>query len=63
MKITASNMMTHTSGPTLSLERGPSIRRMNVNYEYVREPVFVQRPQIEDFNSLVVVHERVEYYS
>ena len=36
--------------------------RENVNYEHVKEPVIIPRPQIEDFNSLVVVHDKVEQY-
>ena len=62
-EIVSSNTVTHTTGYTLSRERAPVIRRVNVNYEFLNEPVIVPRPRIEDFNSLVVVHNKVEYYS
>ncbi|MCL2009282.1 MAG: hypothetical protein FWG71_01890 [Synergistaceae bacterium] len=57
------NTVTHTTGYTHHRERGPDVRRVNVNYEYVMEPVIIPRPRIEDFNSLVVVHNKMEYYS
>jgi hypothetical protein len=63
MRIVTTNTTIHTEGYTRRKERGGEIRRTNVNYEHVREPVIVQRPQIEDFNSLVVVHDKMEYYS
>ena len=63
MRVIANSTITHREGYTLRLERGPDIRRVHVNYEHVREPVIVPRPRIEDFNSLVVVHDKVEYYS
>ncbi len=63
MRIVTTNTLIHTEGYTYAKERGASIRRNNTNYEHVREPVIVQRPQIEDFNALVVVHDKMEYYS
>jgi hypothetical protein len=63
MRIVTTNTLIHTEGYTSPKERGSSIRRVNVNYEHVREPVTVPRPQIENFNSLVVVHDKIEYYS
>ena len=63
MQIVTSNTITHIGGFTLHKERGSIIRRVNVNYEHVNEPVIVPGPRIEDFNSLVVVHDKMEYYS
>lgn len=63
MRIVTTNTIVHTEGATHSKERGSSIRRNTINYEHVREPVTVPRPQIEDFNALVVVHDKMEYYS
>ena len=63
MQVVSSNTVTHVGGYTLSKERGTVIRRVNVNYEHVREPVIVPGPRIEDFNSLIVVHDKMEFYS
>jgi hypothetical protein len=63
MRIVTTNTIVHTEGYTLRRERGAVLRRVNTDYEHVREPVIVPRPKIEDFNSLVVVHDKVEYYS
>ena len=63
MRIVTTNTIVHTEGYTLSKERGTVMRRVNVDYEHVREPVIVPRPKIEDFNALVVVHNKMEYYS
>ena len=63
MRIVTTNTIVHTEGYTLHKERGAVTRRVNVDYEHVREPVIVPRPRIEDFNSLVVVHDKMEYYS
>ena len=63
MQVVSSNTIIHTQGYTLHKERGTVIRRSNVNYEHVREPVIVPRPKIEDFNSLVIVHDKMEFYS
>ena len=63
MRIVTTSTLIHTEGYTYSKQRGPAIRRNEVHYEHVREPVTVQRPQIEDFSALVVVHDKMEYYS
>ena len=63
MRIITTNTITHTEGYVLRKERGAVMRRVDVNYEHVREPVIVPRPRIEDFNALVVVHDKMEYYS
>jgi len=63
MRIVTTNVVVHTEGHTLHKERGAVMRRTNVDYEHVRVPVLVPRPQIEDFNALVVVHNKMEYYS
>ena len=63
MRIVTSNTVIHTEGYTRHKERGTAIRRNSVEYEHVREPVIVARPQLEDFNALVVVHDKMEYYS
>ncbi|MDR2178703.1 MAG: hypothetical protein LBP21_00215 [Synergistaceae bacterium] len=63
MRIVTTNTLIHTEGYVRHKERGAVLRRVNVDYEHVREPVIVPRPQIEDFNSMVVVHDKMEYYS
>ncbi|GHS93390.1 hypothetical protein AGMMS50276_03720 [Synergistales bacterium] len=63
MRVVTDNVITHTQGYTRHKERGGEIRRTRLSYEHVREPVIVPRPQIEDFNSLVVVHDKMEFYS
>ena len=63
VQMVTSNTIIHTTGYTLHKERGTVMRRLNLNYEHVREPVIVPRPRIEDFNSLVVVHDKMELYS
>ena len=63
MQIVSSSTITHTEGYTLHKERGVVVRRNDVRYEHVREPVSVPRPKIEDFSALVVVHDKMEFYS
>ena len=63
VQMITSNTITHTTGYTLHMERGAITRRVNVDYEHVKEPVIISRPRVEDFNSLVVVHDKMEYYS
>ena len=62
MRIVQNNIIVNTSGYTSRLERGHTIRRTDTQFVHVKEPIMVQRPQIEDFNSLVVVHDQVEQY-
>ena len=62
MRIVQTNTIVNVEGFTDRLERGFAVCRENVNYEHVKEPVIIPRPQIEDFNSLVVVHDKVEQY-
>ncbi|MDO4786925.1 MAG: hypothetical protein Q4A13_08275 [Fretibacterium sp.] len=62
MRIVQTNTIINTDGFVDRLERGYAVRRVNVDYEHVKEPVIVPRPQIEDFNSLVVVHDKIEQY-
>ena len=52
----------NTSGSYSRLERGYVSRRTNTQYIHVTEPVMIQRPVIEDFNNLIVVHDTVEQY-
>lgn len=52
----------NTAGSVSRLERGQVIRRTDTQYMHVREPIMVERPKIEDFNNLVVVHDQVEQY-
>ena len=63
VQIISTNTVTNITGHTLHKERGSVVRRVNLNYEYVTEPVVIPRPRIEDFNSLVIVHNKMEYYS
>lgn len=62
MKIIQTSTIINTAGSVSRLERGFVIRRTDTQYMHVREPIMVQRPQIEDFNNMVVVHDQVEQY-
>lgn len=62
MQVSQTSVITNTAGNSIRIERGPVLRRVNTQYIHVQEPVFVQRPKIEDLNNLVVVHDQVEQY-
>ena len=62
MRIVQTSSIINTSGSVSRLERGFTIRRIDTQYLHVREPIMVQRPKIEDFNNLVVVHDQIEQY-
>ena len=62
MRVVQTNIITNTSGSANRLERGAVIRRTETQFMHVREPIMVQRPQVEDFNNLVVIHDQVEQY-
>ncbi|MBR1657086.1 MAG: hypothetical protein IJ697_01290 [Synergistaceae bacterium] len=62
MRVVQTSIITNTAGNAQRLERGAVIRRTETQYMHVREPILVQRPQVEDFNNLVVVHDQVEQY-
>ena len=62
MRVIQTNVISNTSGSTSRLERGTVIRRNETQFVHVREPIMVQRPQVEDFNNLVVIHDQVEQY-
>ncbi|MBQ3403687.1 MAG: hypothetical protein IJG65_10015 [Synergistaceae bacterium] len=62
MRVVQTNIITNSAGSVSRLERGQVIRRTETQYMHVREPIIVQRPQVEDFNNLVVVHDQVEQY-
>ncbi len=61
-RISQTSNILNTTGTVSRLEKGTVIRRTETQYMHVREPIMVQRPQIEDFNNLVVVHDQVEQY-
>lgn len=62
MRIVQTHTTINTAGYVDRMERGFVIRREDVQYTHIKEPILIQRPQIEDFNSLVVVHDQVEQY-
>ena len=62
MRIVQTSRMINVSGFIERLEHGVQVRREDVQFMHIKEPVLIQRPQIEDFNSLVVVHDQVEQY-
>lgn len=62
MRVVQTSIITNTAGNATRLERGPIVRRTETQYMHVREPIMVQRPQVEDFNNLVVIHDQVEQY-
>lgn len=61
-RINQTSNILNITGSVSRLEKGTVIRRTETQYMHVREPIMVQRPQIEDFNNLVVVHDQVEQY-
>ena len=62
MRVVQTNIISNTAGTAQRLERGFVIRRTETQFMHVREPIMVQRPQVEDFKNLVVVHDQVEQY-
>ena len=62
MRVVQTNIISDMSGSVNRLEKGFVTRRTETQYMHVKEPVMVQRPQIEDFNNLVVIHDQVEQY-
>ena len=62
MRVVQSNVINNVAGTASRLERGFTIRRTETQFMHVREPIMVQRPKVEDFNNLVVVHDTVEQY-
>ena len=62
MQVVQTSIITNTAGNATRLERGQTIRRTDTQYVHVKEPILVQRPRVEDFNNLVVVHDQVEQY-
>ena len=62
MRIVQTNIINDMAGSVSRLEKGFITRRTETQYMHVKEPIMVQRPQIEDFNNLVVIHDQVEQY-
>ncbi|MBQ3458309.1 MAG: hypothetical protein IJM47_04515 [Synergistaceae bacterium] len=62
MRVVQTNIITNSAGNVSRLERGQVVRRVENQYVHVREPILVQRPKVEDFNNLVVIHDQVEQY-
>lgn len=62
MRVVQTSVITNTAGNAMRIERGPAVRRVETQYVHVQEPVYVQRPKVEDFNNLVVIHDQVEQY-
>jgi len=62
MRVVQTNVIRDTSGSVSRLERGSTVRRVENQYVHVQEPIMVQRPQVEDFNNMVVIHDQVEQY-
>ena len=62
MRIVQTNVINDMAGSVSRLEKGFITRRTETQYMHVKEPIMVQRPQIEDFNNLVVIHDQVEQY-
>ena len=62
MRVVQTNVIRDTEGSVRRLERGVVTRRVENQYVHVQEPIMVQRPQVEDFNNMVVIHDQVEQY-
>ena len=62
MRVVQTNIINDTAGFVSRLEKGSVVRRVENQFVHVREPVLIQRPQVEDFNNMIVVHDQVEQY-
>ncbi len=62
MRVTQTNIISDMGGSVNRLEKGFVTRRTENQYVHVQEPILVQRPVIEDFNNMVVIHDQVEQY-
>ena len=62
MIIKQTSNVINTEGYIDRLEHGPVIRRENLVFQNIKEPIYVSKPKIEDFNNLIVVHNKVEEY-
>ena len=62
MRINSISREVNISGYVDRVEKGPYVRRINTRFTHVPEPVLIQRPKIEDFNNLIVVHDQIETY-
>lgn len=63
MRIVSESNVINTAGYVDRVERGYVVKHVNKVYQHVKEPVIVPKPQVEDFNNLVVVHDMVEQYA
>lgn len=63
IRVTQTSREVNISGFVDRVERGYSVKHELTHYQHVRAPVLVQKPQIEDLNQLVVVHDMVEEYA
>ena len=54
---------TNISGFVDRVERNYTVKHETTHYRHVRSPLIVQKPQIEDLNNLIVVHDLVEEYA
>ena len=62
MRVTQTNIISDMGGSVNRLEKGFVTRRTENQYVHVQEPILVQRPVIEDFNNMVVIHDQIEQY-
>ena len=62
MRVVQTNVISDMGGSVRRLERGSVTRRVENQYVHVQEPVMVERPRIEDFNNMVVIHDQIEQY-
>ena len=63
IQVTQTMRESNISGFVDRVERNYAVKHETTHYRHVRAPVIVQKPQIEDLNNLIVVHDLVEEYA
>jgi len=63
IRVTQTSREVNIAGFVDRVERNYAVKHETTHYRHVRAPILVQKPQVEDFNNLVVVHDLVEEYA
>ena len=60
IKVIQTTKDVNISGYIDRVEKTYSVKHERINYKHINHPIPVQKPEIEDLNSLVVVHDSME---
>ena len=63
IRITQTSRESNISGFVDRVERNYSVKHETTLYRHVHAPILVHKPQVEDINNLVVVHDLIEEYA